>query len=196
MADNGGRRGNVELKARCRDLGAARTVCEELGAEFAWEATQTDTYFATGNYRMKLRESSLGTSEMVWYSRENAPGARKSSYRLMPVSDPAEKKRIFAADMGIKVVVTKSRALWLWRGVRIHLDRVEGLGDFLEFEAVLGDELSEVEGHRLVKQLIESFEIDVAALVPVSYSDLMLRRSRRSRPRGPAADAGRTSSPR
>lgn len=191
---DGGRRANVELKARCESLEAARIVCRELGAEFVWEATQTDTYFSTGSYRVKLRESSIGKSEMVWYSRGNAPGARKSSYRLMPVSDPAEKKRIFAADMGIKVVVVKTRSLWRWRGVRIHLDRVEGLGDFLEFEAVLRDELSEAEGHRLVKHLVSAFGIELVDLVSYSYSDLMIRRD--SRRRDPAAGAGRTSSPR
>ena len=34
------------------------------------------------------------------------------------------------------MTVTKRRRLLLWEGVRIHLDEVEGLGSYLELEAV------------------------------------------------------------
>ena len=45
----------------------------------------------------------------------------------------------FDAALGTVVVVSKRRRLFLWEGVRIHLDEVEGLGSFVEFEAVLPD---------------------------------------------------------
>ncbi len=49
------------------------------------------------------------------------------------------------------VVVSKRRRLFLWEGVRIHLDEVEDLGNFVEFEAVLpqaGDLATAHEGWR------------------------------------------------
>jgi predicted adenylyl cyclase CyaB len=93
----------------------------------------------------------------------------------LPVPDPEEKKRIFGASMGIKSVVRKERSLYLHEGVRIHLDRVDGLGSFLEFEAVLGPALSEEEGRARVADLRARFGIGDEDVVPESYSDLVAK---------------------
>ena len=44
-----------------------------------------------------------------------------------------------AAALGIRTVVRKQRTVYLHKNVRIHLDAVDGLGTFLEFEAVMPD---------------------------------------------------------
>ena len=38
--------------------------------------------------------------------------------------------------MGAWIEVEKTRQVWLWENVRIHLDHVKGLGQFVELEAV------------------------------------------------------------
>jgi adenylate cyclase class 2 len=73
------------------------------------------------------------------------------------------------------VVVAKERRLFLWEGnVRIHLDAVEGLGSFIEFEAVAsaGSDLAHEEGQ--VKRLRQAFGAGDADLIGVSYCDLAL----------------------
>ncbi|MCU0726386.1 MAG: class IV adenylate cyclase [Planctomycetes bacterium] len=180
MSEAAARRANVELKARCPDPLRARAVCERLGARLVSTETQTDTYFATGGHRMKVRESSLGRHYVVWYTRPDRPDARKSDYRLLPVPDPGEKVRIFGATMSVKVVVRKERTLWLVGPVRIHLDRVEGLGDFIEFEAVLGPDFDEEAGHDAVAGLRARFGIAEEDLISGSYSDLVLAADRRA----------------
>jgi predicted adenylyl cyclase CyaB len=176
MNETAPRRVNVELKARCPDLGRATAACGRIGARFVSTETQTDTYFATGSHRMKVRESSLGRHYVVWYSRPDRPDARKSDYRLLPIPDPAEKVRIFSSTMSVKVVVRKERTLHLLGPVRIHLDRVEGLGDFLEFEAVLAPDFAEEAGRAAVAGLRERFGIAEEDLISGSYSDLVLAR--------------------
>ena len=173
--DGSPRQANVELKARYPDPDRAEAVCREIGATREWIDVQTDTYFSLGAYRMKLRESARKRHELIWYRRADRKDARVSSYRVMAVPDPEEKKRIFGTSMGIKAVVTKERTLYLWKGVRIHVDRVEELGGFLEFEAVLGPGLEEEEGRRRVEELTERFGIRPRDLVPASYSDLIVR---------------------
>ncbi len=77
-------------------------------------------------------------------------------------------------SLGVKVVVEKKRQLFLWRGVRIHLDLVETLGNFIEFEAIVsaGSDLSREQ--RKVEALREEFGLADADLVASSYGDLIL----------------------
>jgi len=169
----GQQRLNIELKARYPDRERAERVCERLKASHVHVEVQTDTYFSMGAYRMKLRESSLGKHWIIWYHRPNRGGSRKSSYRLFSVTDPAEKRRIFEAQMGVKAVVEKERTLYMFENVRIHLDRVAGLGDFLELEAVLADESEVADGHAKIEKLRAAFGINEEDLISGSYSDLV-----------------------
>ncbi|MEN8150408.1 MAG: class IV adenylate cyclase [Planctomycetota bacterium] len=174
MENDDARRANIELKARYPDPGRGRKTCERLGAEFVQSEHQRDTYFSTGAYRMKLRESSLGKHWMIWYSRPNESESRKSSYRLLPVADPDAKRRIFAASMGVKAEVEKARHLYQLGPTRIHLDYVDGLGSFIEFEYVVSETAPEEDGHRVIADLREAFGINDEDLVAGSYSDLVM----------------------
>ena len=174
MENDGARRANIELKARYPDPEKGRQTCERLGAQLVQSERQRDTYFSTGAYRMKLRESSLGKHFMIWYSRPNESNSRKSSYRLLPVADPAAKRQIFAASMGVKAEVEKARHLYQYGPTRIHIDYVEGLGEFIEFEYVVSEEAPEEEGYRVIERLREEFGINDEDLIAGSYSDLVL----------------------
>jgi adenylate cyclase, class 2 len=65
------------------------------------------------------------------------------------VDQVAELRAALSSALGIKVVVAKKRSLFLWNEVRIHLDEVKGLGNFIEFEAVAGygSDLSREKAH-------------------------------------------------
>ena len=49
-------RTNLEIKARCADLGAVRERAEALATSRLGIDRQTDTYFAPRRGRLKLRE--------------------------------------------------------------------------------------------------------------------------------------------
>ena len=68
------------------------------------------------------------------------------------------------------------RTLYLWEHVRIHLDVVAGLGDFIEFEAVLSEECGDVEGHAKLERLIAAFELREEDFLALSYLDMMLEK--------------------
>jgi adenylate cyclase, class 2 len=165
-------RRNLELKARCRDLTRAHRVSEGLGAEDGGTLTQRDTYFEVPRGRLKLREE-LGGSHLIAYERPDLAEQKESRYRLVEISEPTELREVLAVTLGIRVVVSKTRHLFIFKGVRIHLDRVDGLGNFIEFEGVAdgGEGLGRYEG--LLVDLRQAFAILDGDLVRESYSDLL-----------------------
>jgi predicted adenylyl cyclase CyaB len=69
-------------------------------------------------------------------------------------------------------VIEKQREIFLYENVRIHLDTVESLGTFLEFEAVIGPDDDVMSGKAKVDFLCKKFGIADDDLLPNSYVDL------------------------
>jgi len=169
-------RSNVEVKASCADLDKAREAGRSAGAQFARVEHQRDTYFRCNDGRLKLRQietKSGRRAEMIFYCRADAGGPRLSRYSLKKVRFPNLKRRWLRLTRGITVEVVKTRELWLWRGVRIHLDRVVDLGDYLELEAVVGDIGDEEEARRRCEILVDRLGIKAEDQITTSYSDLI-----------------------
>ena len=168
---------NLELKARDPDSARSLGVCRELGAADEGTLTQRDTYFKVPRGRLKLREEPGAGAHLIAYERPDLPGHKVSRYRVIPIGDPAELKPAFETVLGIRVTVSKVRRLFLFEGVRIHLDRVDGLGSFVELEGVAAgdDDLARFE--RLLAELRQAFEIKDGNLVGAGYSDLLEARS-------------------
>jgi homotetrameric cytidine deaminase len=172
-------RRNLEIKARDGDPRRSLELALALGAEDQGEIEQRDTYFKSAGGRLKLREQTPGDSgtvrtrpsrvlpaaELIQYNRPDTAGPRVSDYRIVPVADVESLRAALDAALGTLVVVEKRRRLLLADGVRIHLDEVAGLGSFVELEAPDGQE---------VDPLVSGLQIDSDALVPGSYSDLLL----------------------
>ena len=126
---------------------------------------------------MKLREEAGSSPRLIAYRRPDRAEQRQSSFRIVEVEDAEGLKEALAEALGIEAVVVKERRLFIWEGVRIHLDEVEGLGGFIEFEAPVpaGADLRTGEGQ--VRGLRDAFEIADADLVGESYCDLIANRA-------------------
>src|SRR5579872_5198277 len=146
-------RRNLERKARCDDLAAARVALRELGARSEGVQEQTDTFFHARAGRLKLRRIEGQPAVLIWYDRPDAVTVRPSAYYLVPVSDAALLRAALAAGLGVRGEVRKRREVWHWHNVRIHLDEVAGLGRFVEFEAVLTGAADEAPSRERLGQL-------------------------------------------
>ncbi len=164
---------NIEVKARLPDPAAARATAERLCGSPAAILRQTDTYFHCTFGRLKLREIEDAVAQLIAYERPDTPDSKGSDYLIATVDDLATLRRALAAALGIRGVVRKTRRLYLHHNVRIHLDDVEHLGTFLEFEAVLGDEIDDVTGRRQVEELCRKFGLDAGDLLAGSYGDML-----------------------
>ncbi|MHB8900890.1 MAG: class IV adenylate cyclase [Thermoguttaceae bacterium] len=166
---------NIELKARLADLDEARRVARSIATRQLEGQEQTDTYFRCAHGRLKLRQIGHAPAHLVWYARPDEEGPKASDYRIVPVGNPETLKAALADACGIWCVVRKHREIYLYHNVRIHLDEVQDLGTFLEFEAVLGPTVDDEQGRRQLAELRERFSIADQDLLAVSYSDLLAK---------------------
>jgi predicted adenylyl cyclase CyaB len=166
---------NIEIKARYEDLSRARSIARRLRARFLGIDRQRDTYYRTRQGRLKLRESSQGGARLIPYHRPDRRGPKKSDYALLPVADPAQLKSLLRELLGISIVVDKVREIYLIGNVRVHLDRVKGLGRFFELEAVYESAARESVERRKVARLLVEFGIASRDLLTGSYRELMLK---------------------
>lgn len=164
---------NLELKAVDPDPAGTLAACLELRAEERGTLHQRDTYFHAVQGRLKLREAPPAPAELIAYARADRAGPRVSSYRVVPVFDPESLAAALAEALGVRTVVEKARRLLVWRDVRIHLDRVAGLGDFVELEAVASSPGGPAAQEPKLAELRAALGIEDARLVEGSYADLL-----------------------
>ena len=163
----------VELKARYEDLGKARALLP--GSERIGIYRQTDTYFALGERRLKLREAEgVPVAQLIYYERPDRTDVKDSEVLLYEVRDAATMKEMLTRVLGIQVVVRKRREIYRHEGVQVHLDEVDRLGRFLEFELAVEDTAEASErGHATLAAMRSLFGIPDEDLVASSYSDLL-----------------------
>ena len=166
---------NIEIKARIASVDAllprARAIAD--GPEQVLE--QDDTFFVCAHGRLKLREFADGRAELIHYQRADTAGPKLSDYVRVPVPvpDSAALREALARSNGVLGRVRKTRWLLLAGQTRIHLDRVEGLGDFLELEVVLHDEQREADGVAIAEALLAQLGVQGAQRLAGAYLDLL-----------------------
>jgi len=164
---------NIEIKARVSDLdGIARSV-----ATFAdsgpIEIAQDDTFFKCQRGRLKLREFADGSGELIFYRRPDQAGPKESFYLISPTSAPGDLREFLSLALGQAGRIVKARTLFMVGRTRVHLDRVKGLGQFLELEVVLGEDEPEAVGVEEADALIQRIGIDRSQLIEGAYVDLL-----------------------
>ncbi len=164
---------NIELKARLRNLAAARNVAHKLATTRLGVQSQVDTYFHCTTGRLKLRQIDDRAAQLVWYARPDNPQPKASDYQLVAIEDAESLKAALTAALGVVNIVRKRREIFLWHNVRIHLDEVASLGQFLEFEAVLSPEMTDASGRAQLDELIRQFGIQPTDLLAGSYTDMV-----------------------
>lgn len=112
---------------------------------------------------------------MVQYNRPDISGPKLSEYNLFETDEPHKLHNILEASIGILGEVKKDRWLFLYEQTRIHLDKVENLGNFLEFEVCLRPEQSIDDGTNIANKMMELFEIKQENLMTGAYLDELLK---------------------
>lgn len=163
---------NVEVKAPLGSREVIEGRLASLGARCVWTRRQVDTFFAVARGWLKLREAERQPAELIACERAEVEGTLTSTYHRQPCPDVEGWRALLGHVLEAQAVVRKERSLFLWEHTRIHLDRVEGLGDFVELETVV-DGISEDEGRVESDHVRAAFALDARTFLRVPYRVLL-----------------------
>lgn len=166
---------NVEIKARIESVESLVPKAAAIASKGPIEIAQDDTFFRCENGRLKLRVFGGDNGELIFYRRSDQQSPKESFFLRSPTSAPEVLREALSLAYGAIGRVRKHRTLYLVGRTRIHLDRVEGLGHFLELEVVLGESESPEAGVREAHDLMERLGIQASQLIDGSYVDLHAR---------------------
>lgn len=165
---------NIEIKARIDSVARLLPRAQALSpGQAPVEIRQDDTFFRCANGRLKLRAFSADAGELIFYRRADQQGPKESFYVRTPTTDPDGLRETLLLACGDAGRVRKRRQLLLIGRTRVHLDEVEGLGDFMELEVVLQDDEPAEAGEREAHGLMAQLGIEPAALIDGAYVDLL-----------------------
>lgn len=164
---------NVEIKARVRDPQALRARVEQISDGPAQLLEQEDTFFHVPEGRLKLRVLAADRGELIYYRRPDLEGPKVSDYFFARTADPASLRQVLSLALGVRGVVRKRRWLYFVGRTRIHLDEVEGLGHFLEFEVMLADGEDPARGEEEARGLLARLGVAQEDLLAGAYIDLL-----------------------
>ena len=165
---------NIEFKASTDKLAELEALLQQHNPLFTGEDHQVDTYFNVIAGRLKLREGNIENA-LIHYEREDFAGAKSSHVLLYQHQPDKALKEILIKTLGIKAVVGKRRRIYFINNVKFHFDTVEGLGTFVEVEAIdkdgtIGKEKLQIQ----CDQYAALFAIAPEDYCSVSYSDMIL----------------------
>ena len=164
---------NIEFKAKVEGLEHYEAKLLTLNPTYKGIDHQIDTYFNVTKGRLKLREGNIENA-LINYDREDISGAKKSKIILYQHEANKALKDILTLQLGIKIVVDKTRKIYFIDNVKFHFDVIEKLGTFIEVEAIDSNNIFSIE---LLKQQCDTyfsfFELNKLQLIDKSYSDLI-----------------------
>mgnify|MGYP003383716845 CR=1 FL=1 len=164
---------NIEIKARITSIESVAPIVQTIATSGPEEILQDDTFFPCPNGRLKLRMFSAEAGELIFYQREDSAGPKQSSYVLARTVEPEALRHALTLAYGDAGRVIKRRSLYHVDRTRVHLDRVEGLGEFLELEVVMREGEDAETGISVAEQLLVRLGIESTQLVTGAYVDML-----------------------
>jgi predicted adenylyl cyclase CyaB len=163
---------NVEIKARVDRLSELVPAVIALAQHGPVEISQDDCFFRCESGRLKLRSYADGKGELIFYRRPDDRGPKESFYVVHRTSEAESLRTVLENAYETIGRVRKHRTVFLVGRTRVHLDRVEDLGEFVEFEVVLREGESMDSGVAEANALMERLGIRSGQLVRGAYLDL------------------------
>ncbi|XP_003745260.1 uncharacterized protein LOC100906366 [Galendromus occidentalis] len=174
---------NVEIKARVTGFAVFHALFKQVFAPEVLEhkiLRHCDTYFKCESGRLKLREITMNdesTAELIFYSRTDSAGPKLSDFvKYDCTGTSSQLKELLVRANGLRGVVNKTRHLYIVGQTRVHIDQVEGLGDFMELEVMMKDGQPVAEGTAIAQEFMEKLKVAPDSLIEGSYIDFLAPR--------------------
>ncbi len=162
----------VEVKVRVNPEQIEERL-EELRATFIKDVPQEDTYFTHPCWNFKDRDEALRVREeenIFFLTFKGSRLTKKIKVRKETQSQVEPEIFELLKELGFSELrkVRKKRRFYHWKNLKVCLDKVEKLGDFLEIEG------KSWEDKPLIRELIKKLRIKEESLITVSYLELLI----------------------
>lgn len=161
----------VEVRARLKGSEDLAAQLESMAGQSA-ESEERETFFETPDGQLKLVRSDSG-SRLVY--REAAGGDLASEAELMKssVSEPAELEAILSTALGVREALLVRRRVYRIGEVQASLDRIDGLGDFIELQVEVKPPETAAGAWNAAVDLAEKLGLDPSQLISAPYVELL-----------------------
>jgi len=163
---------NYEIKCKIPDIAKFRNIIKKESSYIYSKETQTDIYYRVKKGRLKLRIINNDIASLIYYERSDKTKIRTSNYIISRTKDFKQLDNILRSQLKLLTVVSKVRHIFIKNNIRIHLDRVKKLGDFIEIEIIYKEIKS---AKKQMKELIEFLELNKNDFIKHSYSDMLIK---------------------
>ena len=165
----------AKIRVECSRLDEVEAKLHELGFTPEGDRIEVDTYYVHPCRDMvsrdeALRVRSVGGRLKLTYKGPRMDGLLKSRREIeVDVNGPIEE---LLAELGFKpgIIIEKARTSFTGDGVRVLLDRVKGLGCFIEVESLSGDPSKVIE-------FISLLGYSSSDVITESYAMMLAKRS-------------------
>jgi predicted adenylyl cyclase CyaB len=172
----------VEIKARIKNHENLRNKLISLDAKKVGIFEQKDFFFKVPEGRLKLREvKNNSLSELIYYEREDISGPKSDNVFILKIEKAESLKKILKKILTQTIIVKKIREVYRHEisktpsensHIRIHLDKVKNLGNFLELE-LKTSKRTQKEDKTILENFAEKIGIKAEQLEKLSYADLL-----------------------
>lgn len=164
---------NIELKVALNNFKEIINILKNIRARFKGLMRQIDTYYNFKNARIKIREINNKKFFLIFYQRPDKYGSKISNIQILEINklQVAPLKKLLKNIFSQKIIINKTRKVYLYKKTIIHLDNVSGLDKFLELETLVKKPNLQIakNEHNFVKNLLN---LDKYQKINKSYSDL------------------------
>lgn len=164
---------NLEIKVQLNQE-TLNNLMVQLNPYYSETLIQIDTYFMTKEGRLKLREEEGKDAYLIRYQRPDLEEAKESNYLFYPVNNVSLFLSVLGDSLKEELKVKKQRALYFPKPhIRVHLDQVNDLGDFLEIEIILSKDISLSVAEIEMQELQEWLQLVNLPKINCGYRELL-----------------------
>jgi len=161
---------NLEIKIKVTSLKELKNKLKQKRIGLKKILIQKDVYYSVDTGLLKLRIEN-GEKSLIYYKRDEKSAKRWSDYHVIKFAE-GDIEKFFKNILSTEITVSKVRELYLYKNTRIHLDKVKGLGSFIELETLVIDDLRNAENR--FNEMVEILDLDTKSQIRASYRDLLL----------------------
>lgn len=165
---------NLEIKVKLENHRRIKKILSANNIQMAEIFNQRDIYYKVKSGLLKLRIEN-NTQTLIYYNRNERSKKRWSDFHLLDIATP-DAEKILEKFLERIVEVKKIRELYWFDNTRIHLDKVNELGFFLELETRVLNGLRDAE--KRFNYLIELLELKNYPEIRDSYRNLLIRKKK------------------